>query len=144
MRILMLDRNFLIDRRITLMAQSLAAAGHETRLVHTKIPEGFSDPSEDRRRLPKQPEAMLSLAIPEDGEDFTLSSDGVGSSPAHIVESRKRGYRSARMRKRIGNEFIRKLRKTSSGKLGMMAEFYGRYPDIAVDHVREMPRLAGC
>lgn len=141
MRVLMLDRNFLIDRRITLMAQSLAAAGHEVRLLHTKLPDGFSDPSENRRRLPKPPETMVSLAISDDGEDFTLSSDGVGSAPAHIVESRRRGYRNARMRKRIGNDFRRKLRRTSSGKLGMMADFYGRYPDIAVDHLKEVPRL---
>lgn len=141
MRVLMLDRNFLIDRRITLMAQSLAAAGHEIRLIHTKVPESFSDPSENRRRLPKHPDPMIHLAISEDGEDFTLSADGIGSAPAHIIESRRRGYRNARMRKRMGDEFRRNLRKAGSGKLSMMAEFYSRYPDIAVDHVREVTRL---
>jgi glycosyltransferase involved in cell wall biosynthesis len=141
MRVLMLDRNFLVDRRITLMAQSLDKAGHEIRLVHTRIPEEFSDLSESRRRLPKTPDPMLHLALAEDGEDYNLSSEGLGSAPPHIIESRKGGYRDGRMRMRIGNDFRRKLRKARFGKLGMMAGFYSRYPDIAVDHVKDIKWL---
>jgi glycosyltransferase involved in cell wall biosynthesis len=41
MKILMLDKNFLIDRRILLEASSLRAAGHEVEILAGNMPSGF-------------------------------------------------------------------------------------------------------
>lgn len=43
MRVLMLDKNILVDRRIDLFAMSLNALGHQTRLLYLQPPESFEE-----------------------------------------------------------------------------------------------------
>jgi glycosyltransferase involved in cell wall biosynthesis len=141
MRILMLDKNFLVDRRITLMAESLARDGHEIHLVHTETPAGFADVSESRRRLPRPKSVLKCLAVSAGYNDYVLHPDGVGSPPPHVLEVRRRGYIDPRLRVEYAALQRQVLRSRYRSKLFVELLNYLRYPDVAVGNLRQMTSL---
>jgi glycosyltransferase involved in cell wall biosynthesis len=77
MRILMLDKNWLIDRRIALMIETLAKEGHEFRIVCAKAPPG---------RWERPEAAVETIAFSLEDSGHTPAADGVFPMPAHVNE----------------------------------------------------------
>ncbi len=141
MRVLMLDKNFLVDRRITLMADALARDGHEIHLIHLQPPPGFVDRSERRRRLPKPAAQLKTIALPPGEEDYLLHPDGIGDRPPHVEETLHPGYRDPRVSRR-GMEALRSsLLRRNANKYLAYALAYLRYPALGVKDLLDRPRL---
>lgn len=79
MRILILDKNWLIDRRIALMIETLAKDGHEFRIVYVEPPPHRWE----RTRI----KGVESIAIPLTDRSFAPVGDGIFPKPPHVHET---------------------------------------------------------
>ena len=79
MRILMLDKNWLIDRRIALMIETLARDGHEFRIVHVQPPAHRWE----RTRI----KGAQTVAIPLSDQSLAPVGDGIFPKPPHVHET---------------------------------------------------------
>jgi len=114
MKILMLDKNYLVDRRIELVSQKLIEQGHTVKLVHTMLPVSFTDTSERRRRMPRMFKQMDSVRFSTTPNSTEANSNGVFNVPSHIFDVQNSYYRHIEPQ----NEKFEKLRDGLSRRIG--------------------------
>lgn len=93
MKILMLDKNYLVDRRIELVSQRLIEQGHEVKLVHTTLPRAFDEASERRRRMPRMFAPMDTVRFTTDPNALEADEDGVFDVPSHVFDVKNKYQR---------------------------------------------------
>lgn len=134
MRVLMLDKNILVDRRIDLFSMSLKRLGHETRLLYLEPPQGFDERfSVDIEAIPVGNEAVSSAAV----------SNGVFLQPSHVrdvlypfsIDGRTRQEEFESLRKNLIGDSER-LGLRDSIKLALA------FPDVARRLIRGRSKLS--
>lgn len=125
MRILMLDKNWLIDRRIALMIDTLRVRGHEFKILHVQPPPGRwerTDMTVDTIALPLEPTGQVELG------------DGMFPRPPHVREVLRPGSVDLRRRRKTGP--IRDENDLAKSGLGGKVTHYLRDPETALDILR--------
>lgn len=91
MRILMLEKNVLLDRRVVLMAQSLIKKGHEVKIVHAQAGPGLMERSNvDIETIPFPTTSDLDFSY--EGSGFLRKPDFVREVERPFFKSKRRLY----------------------------------------------------
>ncbi|MBK8196759.1 MAG: glycosyltransferase [Acidobacteria bacterium] len=120
----MLDKNWLIDRRIALMIKTMQADGHDFRVLYVQEPEG---------RWERTPMEVPTVAINLEPEQFAPIGDGLFPTPPHVNEVVQRGRTDPR-RKRSQDNLIRsEMLAPGPGRLRRGALLSLRAPEVAIE-----------
>jgi glycosyltransferase involved in cell wall biosynthesis len=142
MRVLMLDKNFLVDRRTALMAESLSKQGHEVKLINVETPAAFVDTTERRRRLPKPKSHLSVMQLPADREsDYLINPDAVGDPPPHVSESLGSVYFDRRRRRAIFNQRLASRTGARQKLTPELLKLVMQYPECAAELISGHPKL---
>jgi glycosyltransferase involved in cell wall biosynthesis len=129
MRILFLDKNILVDRRIDLFSQSLKKQGHETRLLYLEPPVSFEERfSVDIEAIP---------ISPEEGGDAAVSR-GIFTVPPHVLKAKNFLHADKRGKEEEIKQFQDSLeRRFKKGSLPIKVISALSYPSHYLSVMRE-------
>ena len=125
----MLDKNWLIDRRIALMIGTMQVDKHEFRVLHVQEPEG---------RWERTPLSVPTVAISLDPERFAPIGDGLFPTPPHVNEVRQPGRTDPR-RKRARMADVRgRMLAPGPGRMRRAVMLSLEAPDVALEILPHM------
>jgi len=125
----MLDKNWLIDRRIALMIRTMQADGHEFQVLHVQEPEG---------RWERTHMDVPTVGISLEPERFAPIGDGLFPTPPHVNEVRHSGRLDPRRRAARSAQLKSAMLESGPGRLRRAAILSLRAPDVALELLPHM------
>lgn len=126
LKILMLDKNWLIDRRIALFTRSLLELGHEVRVCYVQPPPG---------RWERTEIDCPAVAFPYTDTGLEAVGHGIFPRPPHVRETLNAGSRDPRRKTARYEKLEEDIKKQFGWGAVGKSMFYLNAPDLALERL---------